>query len=60
MSVILLWIINFEMNFLKQKIIGSYQKIGVSVYTKDEIMNVMSLAIAPDVIQLPMNILDII
>ena len=48
----------FRNELFKAKNNRVVSKIGVSVYTKDEIMNVMSLAIAPDVIQLPMNILD--
>ena len=44
-----------ELSYLKR----NYSlKIGVSLYTKEEIYQVLNSNIKPDVIQLPMNILD--
>ncbi len=43
---------------LESKLNGEIKNFGVSLYTKDEIIEVLGSEILPDIIQLPMNILD--
>ena len=48
----------FQNGIKKAKNQGKVEKIGVSVYVEDEISRVMASTLMPDVIQLPINILD--
>jgi|TARA_B110000495_G_C23015999_1_gene601801 aryl-alcohol dehydrogenase-like predicted oxidoreductase len=49
---------SFQNQLNKNKLNGQIQKFGVSLYTKKEILSVLESKILPDIIQLPLNILD--
>jgi len=48
----------FQEGMNKAKNEGMVEQIGVSLYSEDEIVRVMDSTLTPDIIQLPINILD--
>ena len=49
---------NFQEGLAKARDHGMISKLGVSLYRQDEIERVMAAKVPPEIIQLPMNILD--
>ena len=49
---------NFQEGLAKARDHGMISKLGVSLYRQDEIERVMAAEVPPEIIQLPMNILD--
>jgi aryl-alcohol dehydrogenase-like predicted oxidoreductase len=48
----------FQEGMKKAKNEGKVEQIGVSLYSEDEIVRVMDSTLTPDIIQLPINLLD--
>tara|TARA_Y100000588_G_scaffold227176_1_gene240995 strand:+ start:8648 stop:9475 length:828 start_codon:yes stop_codon:yes gene_type:complete len=48
----------FQEGLVKARDHGMISKVGVSLYHQDEVERVMSAKVPPEIIQLPMNILD--
>ncbi len=49
---------NFQNQVEEMKLKNQIKNFGVSLYTQDEINDVLSCSLKPDIIQLPLNILD--
>ena len=49
---------NFQEGLVKARDLGMISKLGVSLYRQDEVERVMAAKVLPEIIQLPMNILD--
>ena len=52
-----LYMKKIQSQLFENKLKGEIKKFGVSLYTKDEIIEVLGSEILPDIIQLPLNIL---